>query len=385
MRFLVQIRPRRPHNRGRGAGRHPCRPEPAAIKARRRQHRDMIDRQFVNEPRRHLRLPLAVNAAVGSKGNGAKLFGARDADIGKAAFLLQPLQPAFVHRPLRREQPILPAWQEHRRKFQPLGRVQGHDADLFARFLGLVIHNQADMFEKTLQILEIFQRLDQFLEVFEPSRCLWRFVVLPKAGVAGFVQNDLGQCDMGIRLGAHLRRPAVQPCDQFGQFLQPLAAQQTTLADQSGAFHQGHATRARGALDRLDRLVAQAAFGGVDDAFKRQIIGGRHGQPEIGHRIADFHPFIESRPADHAVGQADGQKPVFKRAHLVAGAHQNRHTVQPHRRHATGAALARLDFFTDPACFFLAVPMADQADLFTFLHGGEQRLAQPALVGGNHA
>lgn len=52
------------------------------------------------------------------------------------------------------------------------------------------------MFEEALQILELFQRLDQFLEVFQPPRRLGRLVLLPHAGVAGFVGDRLGQTDV---------------------------------------------------------------------------------------------------------------------------------------------------------------------------------------------
>ena len=75
------------------------------------------------------------------------------------------------------------------------------------------------------------------------------------------------------------------------------------------------------------RLVAKATFGGVDDPFKRQIIVRRHRQTEIAHGIANLQTFIEPWPADHPVRQADGQKPVFERPHLMRRAHQNGHIV----------------------------------------------------------
>jgi hypothetical protein len=47
--------------------------------------------------------------------------------------------------------------------------------------------------------------------------------------------------------------------------------------------------------------------------------------------------------------------------------------------------LHRLDLLADPARLLLAVPMADQADLLAVLGVGPQRLAQPVLVGRDHA
>src|SRR5690606_10750678 len=74
----------------------------------------------------------------------------------------------------------------------------------------------------------------------------------------------------------------------------------------------------------------------------------------------------------------------LERAHLVAGADEDRDPVQPERVHAAGAALHGFDFLADPARLFLAVPMADEADLLALLDLGPERLAGPPLVGGDH-
>jgi hypothetical protein len=49
------------------------------------------------------------------------------------------------------------------------------------------------------------------------------------------------------------------------------------------------------------------------------------------------------------------------------------------------AALEGLDLLADPARLFLAVPMADQADLFAALGLGPQRLAKPPGIGGDQS
>ena len=71
--------------------------------------------------------------------------------------------------------------------------MQGHDADLCIGIRLLVIHDQADMFEKALKVFKRFQCLDQLFQVFQPPRRLGRLVVLPHRRIAGFVKNDLGQ------------------------------------------------------------------------------------------------------------------------------------------------------------------------------------------------
>ena len=52
---------------------------------------------------------------------------------------------------------------------------------------------------------------------------------------------------------------------------------------------------------------------------------------------------------------------------------------------AARAALHRLDLLADPARLFLAVPMADQADLLALVGLGPELLAEPPLVARDHA
>ena len=340
--------------------------------------------QFVDEAAGHLALPLAIDPAVGSEGNRAQRLGPGDADIGEAAFLLQPLGAAFVHAALAREQPVFPARQEHRRKLQPLGGVQGHDRDLVHRFLGVIFHDQRDMLQKALQRLKLLQRLDQFLEVFEPPRRFRRLVGLPHAGVAGLVKDHFGQFDMALPRAQHRRVPAVHPVAKAAQLAGTLATDAAGCQQPARALQQRHAIGARRALDIGLRLVAKAAFWQVHHPFKGQIILGRHREAEIGHRVADLGAFVETRPADDAVGQADGQEAVLEGPHLVAGADEDGHVFKAHHRQAAPSGLQRLDLVADPAGFFLAIPMADQPQLFAALGRRPQRLAQTAGIGGDH-
>ncbi len=76
-------------------------------------------------------------------------------------------------------------------------------------------------------------------------------------------------------------------------------------------------------MELCHRLVAQPAFGGVDDAFERQVVGGLVDDAQIGERVADFGAFVEAETADDAVGEADLDEPVLELARLVLGADQN--------------------------------------------------------------
>ena len=90
-----------------------------------------------------------------------------------------------------REQAFLPAGQKDGIEFQPFGGVQGHDRDLVLRRSLVVVHDQGDVFQEALQVLEFLQRLHQFLEVFQPPGSLRRFVGLKHGGVAAFPQDRL--------------------------------------------------------------------------------------------------------------------------------------------------------------------------------------------------
>ena len=81
--------------------------------------------------------------------------GAGDADVGEAALLLEALDAALVHRALRGEEAVLPAGQEDRGEFEALGGVQGHDRDLGGVVVLLVVHDERDVLEEALQVLEL--------------------------------------------------------------------------------------------------------------------------------------------------------------------------------------------------------------------------------------
>ncbi|MPL84433.1 hypothetical protein SDC9_30398 [bioreactor metagenome] len=384
--------------------------ETAAIKPGRRQHLDIGGGQFVDEARRQLRLPLAIDPAVAGEGDRAQPLGASDADIGQPAFLLEPLLPGLVHRALAREQPVLPARQEDDRKFQPLRRMQRHDRDLVLALGTVIVHDQRDVLEEALQVLELLERLHQFLQVLEPARRLGGLVVLPHRDIARLLEDALDQTDVGMivrrrhrglveldqrvvilgrarrrggRGGADLGVPARDILDEKPQLPARLAADLARRDQPARSVKEAQPRLARQHLDARLRLLAQPALRRVDDTLEGKIVLGRDGQAEIGHCVADLEPFIEPRPADHPIGQADGQEAVLEGAHLVAGAHQNRLIGQPHRSDRAPPRGDRLDLLADPARLFLAIPMADQPHLLAALRLGPERLAKPPLVRGD--
>ena len=137
-------------------------------------------------------------------------------------------------------------------------------------------------------------------------------------------------------------------------------------------------------MQHLQRGVAQAALGRVDDALEGEIVGRLRDHAQIGERVADLHALVKPRPADDAIGQAELDEAVFEFAHLERGAHQNGDLVE----RMVLAALARLalqalDLLADAAGFFFRVPGAGDGDLFAEHILGAQRLAEPAFVVGD--
>ena len=148
-----------------------------------------------------------------------------------------------------------------------------------------------------------------------------------------------------------------------------------------GGFGQRNALLARIVVQHLQRGVAEAALGHVDDALEGQIVGRLRDHAQIGQRVADFGALVEARPADDAIGQAELDEAVFEFAHLERGAHQNGDLVE----RMVVASLARvalqlLDLLADVAGFFLGVPGAGDLHLFAQHVFGAQRLAEPAFV-----
>ena len=81
-------------------------------------------------------------------------------------------------------------------------------------------------------------------------------------------------------------------------------------------------------VQHLHGGIAQAALGHVDDALEGEIVGRLRDHAQIGQRVADFGALVETRPADHAIGQAELDEAVLEFAHLERGAHQNGDLVE---------------------------------------------------------
>ena len=88
----------------------------------------------------------------------------------------------------------------------------------------------------------------------------------------------------------------------------------------------------------LERGVAEAALGHVDDALEGEVVGRAGDAAQIGEGVADLGALVEARAADDAIGQAELDEAVLELAHLGRDAHQDGDLGE---RHAPCAAAPR--------------------------------------------
>ncbi len=177
------------------------------------------------------------------------------------------------------------------------------------------------------------------------------------------------------RLGA----PAIQVAQEIGQGgARP--GRQLVGAHQLPRRHAGRDALAAGQVQQLlDRGVADAAPGGVDDALEGQVVILAI---DLG---VDRHGYRGSPPARRTSahrppcrGSAAGQNCSSRRRASGYEARTSK-AMSP----VAPALLPALDIVGDEARFGLAVPHPAHLDLRAALRLGPQGLAQPALVGGD--
>ena len=149
--------------------------------------------KFGHEPAGDRAGPLAIDPAVGRVQDRTAPPRAGDRDVSEAPLFLETGQPALVKRALRGEHTVFPADQEHVVEFQPLGGVDRHDCHFFGVVAGVVVHHQADVFEKIAERFVVIHRARQFGQVFQPPGRLGAFFGLQRSGVAAFVQDRADQ------------------------------------------------------------------------------------------------------------------------------------------------------------------------------------------------
>ena len=246
----------------------------------------------------------------------------RNCDVSQPALFLERGQPAFVHRPLRGEYAFLPADQIDVVELQPLGGVDRHDRQFFGVAGGVIVHHQTDVFEKIAQRLVLFKRAGQLGQVLQPPGAFGAAFGLQRIGIAAFLEHDPRQ------LGWRQCRRCLAPTRKIAHKIKQRAARarrQFVAVDNFGrGERQRYIAGAGVAVDLLQRLVAQPAFGGVVDPLERQIVAGLSDQPQVSERIAHFGALVKAKAADDLVIEPDRNEPVLELAGLELRTDQDR-------------------------------------------------------------
>ncbi len=288
-------------------------------------------------------------------------------------FLLQTVLALLVEGARMGEQAFFPARQEHGAEFEALGGVQRHQARHVRRGRLGILHDEADMLEEGRHIVVFLEGGNEFLEVLELAVLLGRLVLLPHARVAALVQHGGGK--LGVVRALDLGAPARKILDHAAHRVARGGLELVGRHQRFGGGEQRHVARARQALEKLHRRVADAPARLVDDALEGEVVVGLHDDTEIGDRVADLLALVEARAADHAIGDAQRDETFLELARLEARAHEDGDVAQLLAR-----ALQRLDLVGDEIGFLLAVPHRTHDHRLAARLGRPQRLAEARAV-----
>ena len=133
------------------------------------------------------------------------------------------------------------------------------------------------------------------------------------------------------------------------------------------------------AVHQLQRGVAEAALGRVDDALEGEVVGRVGDAAQIGEGVADLEPLVEARAADHPVGQAERDEALLDLAHLGGDAHEHGHLGRANAPCCCSASISSPMRRASSSLSHAPVSV-------TFSPGSSsvmQRLAEPALIVGD--
>jgi hypothetical protein len=189
----------------------------------------------------------------------------------------------------------------------------------------VLVADQGDRLEERLQarrsrrlaapLSDLARHGAQLLQVLDPADRLDGALGLEVGQVARAIHDQREQIGGGqvvLQRGAH---PVEEPDE---------ARDGADRAGTESLDHLGVAARRQEAdalaagvpVERLDRAVADAAAGGVDDPPRGDVVVRVDQQPGVGQDVLDLLALVEAHPSDHAVGQADADEDVLEHAGL---------------------------------------------------------------------
>ena len=217
-----------------------------------------------------------------------------------------------------------------------------------AAFAALDVHHQRDMFEKRRERREIAHRAHEFLQVLQPSRGVGGALGLPHVDQAALLEDRLGE--FFVRRDVDLRRPALEAAQQVAQDLARPRLELLAFDEHARRAHQRNAGAPAIGVQHVQRRFAQAAPGQIVDALEGEIVVRLGDAAQIGQRVADFGPLVESRSADHLIGDAERDEALLELAHLERGAHENGDLARAKRRRAAPPRSPRRRRAPPPGC-----------------------------------
>src|SRR5262249_55887822 len=143
----------------------------------------------------------------------------------------------------------------------------------------------------------------ELFQVLEARLRLRAAVALPHGGIAGFIEDQLGE--RGVPKGRGAQPPALEGGDEIAERPARLAGQLLRLDDLARRLEQRNRARPGELVDAAERGVAKSALGHVENALEFEIVGGVANDLEIGDGILDLLALVEARTTDHAVGQGE--------------------------------------------------------------------------------
>ena len=265
--------------------------------------------------------------------------------------------------------------------------MQGNEHYLVGIKRVVVVHNQADMFQKVGQgwiFFGVTHDRNEFFKVFNTAGRFDRLVHFEHFKIAGIFQH-LG-CQFVRRDGVHGFAPLLKVGNQVGKVGFGFAAELVFGQHFFNRHVHGNLAETGFLLYLFNAFGADASGGFVDNPLEGQIVVRLQNDAEIGEGVADFRAFVELRAADDLIGNGFGNKFFFKFAGLKSGAHQNRHVGV-----LRAVAQMIVDLVDDIAGFVFTVVVADNLDfgvvavLRRRVFGDFEGFAQTAVVVADEA
>ena len=313
---------------------------------------------------------------------------ARHADIAEATLFLDG---ALVHRSGMGEDALLHSGEKDHGKLQPLGVVEGHQAERSALVIRIVEgRHEGGSFEECLdgrrgvgefgRELGFARGTDQFVEVLGAGFRLVGSFGPQALGVTAFEKDHL---DDVAESAFGQQRP--QAADELVELQQALARGGSHVQRVRFVFepvqHRGERTPdpARRGRELLLGGVADAARRDIDDASQAHVVVGVHQDTQVGENILYFLAVVKARAAHQHVAHAMTHEFFLEHAGLRVGAVEDRDLA--------GRASARLgvrDFARDPAGLGAIVREGAEANLFAGFVVGPEFLAMPPGILCDH-